>query len=125
MTKCVLNFVRSKEVLWTQQLRAINFSRCQESSDDADQHSRQENIAPRIIHLFRQSRNAVEADVSQYSNRGAVKHAVDRESLWIVKRTQKIRLWILRQVKNIADGIPEKHQNHGAHNDAEDLIDAG
>src|SRR5450432_2389917 len=54
-----------------------------------------------------------------------MEHTVSGERFRIVKRTKKICLGILRQVKNVANGVPEERYDYSAHDGAEDLIDAG
>ena len=121
----ILHFGGREHVLRAQQLSAVDFSRRQKSRNDADQHGRQENVPLGIFDFFRQGRNPVEADVSKHRNRGTVKHPVDGKSLRIVKRPQEVRLGILRQMENVADGVPEERQNHRTHNRAQGLIDPG
>ena len=102
-------------------MRAVDFSRSQKSRDNADQHRRQENIPLGILDLFRQGGDAVESDVGKHRDRCSVKHSIDRESLRVVERTQKVRFRILRQMKNVADRIPEESQNHRSHDGAQGL----
>jgi putative component of toxin-antitoxin plasmid stabilization module len=54
-----------------------------------------------------------------------VEYPVDRKSFRIVERTQKIGLGILRQMKDVSNGVPEKRQDDGSHDRAESLIDSG
>ena len=68
--------------------------------------------------------DAIESDIGEHRNRGAVEHATDGESLRVVERLQKICLGILRQMEKVPDSVPEKCHDHGAHDRTQDLIDA-
>src|SRR5580658_696831 len=101
----------STKMLETEQLRPVDLGGSQISRNDADQHCRQKNVALRILHFFRQRRDAIESDIGEHRHRGSTKDAADSESLWVVEWPQKVHLRKLRQMKNVADGIPEERQN--------------
>ena len=105
-------------------MRAIHFSRRQNSRDHTDQNRGEENVAPRIINFFRQRGDSVETDISKHGDRRSVKDAVHRECLRVVERLEKERFRKLRDMKNVADRIPEKCQNHRSHDGAERGVDA-
>src|ERR1700685_4055454 len=79
------------KVTEAQQLRAVNLGRGQKSRDHADQHRRQKNVALGGFHLFRQSRDAVEPNISKHSDGRAVKHAAHGKSLRVIERAEKKR----------------------------------
>jgi hypothetical protein len=53
-----------------------------------------------------------------------VKYPVNRESFWVVERTQKIGFRVLRQIEDVSNRVPEVRDDNGPHNGAECLMDA-
>ena len=53
------------------QLRRVDLERRQDADDQAGEHGRQQDVAPRVLDLLGERRDAVEADVGEAGDRGA------------------------------------------------------
>src|SRR5271156_934115 len=105
------HFVRRKCTRAPHKLRRINFERRQNSGDHADQNRRQHNISPWILHLFREGRDRVEADIGEDRNRSAAKNSAETEGLRIVEGLPEKAAAVFVQSPNEADYESKKYHD--------------
>src|SRR5256885_2936061 len=88
---------------WPDQLRGVDLDGSEHARDQADQHGGVKNIFSRVLGFFRKSRDAVEADVSQYRDRGTMKHRRRREGGRIVKGPRESGKRVVGGMQNVSE----------------------
>src|SRR5205814_4264691 len=90
------------------ELGRIYFQRRQNSCQHAHQHGGQQDIPSGILYFLRECRDAVEADVGQYSDGSTVKNRIQIERRRIIKRPRKKTGSIFVQTEEEADNKSKK-----------------
>src|SRR5579859_3754471 len=96
-------------------LRDIDFHGRENADHQAGQHSGEQDVAARILRLFREGGDAIKAYVSKYSDGGATKESAEGKGLRVVERAGEKAGIAVGMSEDVAEGSDEDHNDDCTH----------
>src|ERR1700733_4786064 len=103
-------------------LAEVNFKPSDNSRKEANENSRQHDVAFGVLHVFRERSYPVEAYIGQGGVRGSHPDQTSIEGPGIVKRLNRKDSVPTFEVKQITDGQHDEDGDHCAHDDYENDV---
>lgn len=103
-------------------LREIDLQTAEDAGKEADKDGRDQDVAPRIVDIFREGADAIKAAIGKSSNRSAGGDVFPGEGAGIVERSRGQQSRPALRMKEPARGHDDEYEDDSHHDDHHDEI---
>ena len=106
------------------QLGHIDFSHGKHADDEASENGGDKDVSARVLNFFRHGRDAIESDVGEDGDRGAMKEGGRNKSGGVVEGVEQVSAGRVNDSQDVSNSLTKKEHHDQAHDDGEDCVDA-